>query len=368
MAVFKENNAWTAFIRYKNWKGETCQKRKKGFKTKHEAQEYERNFLLQVEKDMDMTFEQFYEFYKKDNQHNIRQHTWIKKNYVIEKHVMPYFGKKPVSKISNLDIVEWQNELLSIRDNEGKGYSQTYLRGIQNEFYSVMNHAEMYYKLSDNPCRKVRKMGKSRSKEMDFWTEEEYFKFRSAVSQDPMYYYAFEILYWCGIRAGELLALTMSDFDLEKKTLRINKSYQRINGRDVITDPKTERSNRIIALPEFLCDEMEDYFCSLGNSNLEARIFPASNHKLHHLMDRYSKEAGVKRIRIHDLRHSCVAMLISRGVSSFVIANRLGHENIHITETYAHLFPSVQEAAAKELDYVVEEKSEIKYGGRNEAV
>ena len=72
MAVFKENKSWTAFIRYKNWKGDTCQKRKKGFKTKHEAQEYEREFLLQAEKDMDMTFEQFFELYSKDNQHNIR--------------------------------------------------------------------------------------------------------------------------------------------------------------------------------------------------------------------------------------------------------------------------------------------------------
>lgn len=99
MAVFKENKSWTAFIRYKNWKGDTCQKRKKGFKTKHEAQEYEREFLLQAEKDMDMTFEQFFELYSKDNQHNIRPHTWIKKEYMVKKHVMPYFGKSVISKI-----------------------------------------------------------------------------------------------------------------------------------------------------------------------------------------------------------------------------------------------------------------------------
>ncbi len=95
---------------------------KKGFKTKHGAQEYEREFLLQAEKDMDMTFEQFFELYSKDNQHNIRPHTWIKKEYMVKKHVMPYFGKSVISKITNLDIIEWQNELLNLRDSEGKGY------------------------------------------------------------------------------------------------------------------------------------------------------------------------------------------------------------------------------------------------------
>lgn len=315
---------------------------------------------------MDMTFEQFFELYAKDNQHNLRPHTWTKKMFIIDKHVMPYFRKKVISEITNLDIIEWQNELLNLRDNEGKGYAETYLRAIQNEFYAVMNHAEMYYKLDNNPCRKVRKMGKARSKEMMFWTEEEYFRFREVISDEPIYYYAFELLYWCGIREGELLALTMEDFDLEKRTLRINKSYQRIDMKDVITDPKTERSNRIIALPEFLCDEMEDYFESLCNSDKKARLFPNTKKKLHYLMDQYSKKANVPRIRIHDLRHSCVAMLINRNVSSFVIANRLGHENIHITETYAHLFPSLQAEVAKELDNVLNEKTNIVFGGKKD--
>ena len=62
--------------------------------------------------------------------------------------------------------------------------------------------------------------------------------------------YAFEILYWCGIREGELLALTPADFDFEKKTLRINKSYQRLQGKDVITTPKTKKSNRVIQMPD----------------------------------------------------------------------------------------------------------------------
>lgn len=366
MAVFKERNGWTSFVRYKDWKGNTCQKRKVGFKTKHEAQEFEAEFLRQATKNMEMTFAQFVELYENDNKHNIRLHTWQRKKAMINKFLIPYFGKLNISKISKLDIINWQTELQDIRDSEGKGYSQTYLRSIQNEFYAIMNHAETYYKLETNPCHSVRKMGKSRSKEMMYWTEDEYFKFREAMIEEPIYYYAFELLYWCGIREGELLALTMEDFNLDKKTLRINKSYQRINRQDVITDPKTERSIRTIALPQFLCDEMEDYFCSLGHSNRKARIFPNTKKKLHYLMDHYSKVAGVPRIRIHDLRHSCVAMLISHNVSSFLIASRLGHENIHITETYAHLFPSLQIAMTDELDRVCAEKSSTPLGGKKD--
>lgn len=365
MAAFKgKKGKWTVSFRYKDWRGITKIKKKEGFATKHEALEFERAFIMQAEKDMDMTFEQFFELYAKDNQHNLRPHTWIKKMFIMDKHIMPYFGEKIISEITNLDIIEWQNELQNIRDSEGKAYSQTYLRAIQNEFYAVMNHAEMYYKLENNPCRKVRKMGKNRSKEMQFWTTDEYFKFREAISEDPVYYYAFEVLFWCGIREGELLALTMEDFDLEKKILRINKSYQRINGRDVITDPKTERSNRLVVLPDFLCEEMEDYFESLGKSNKKARIFPGTKGKMHHLMDRYSEIAGVKRIRIHDLRHSCAALLINNDVSTFVIADRLGHQNAHVTEVYAHLYPSAQTDMAKKLDTVVEANSGIRHGGK----
>lgn len=75
----------------------------------------------------------------------------------------------------------------------------------------------------------------------------------------PISYYAFEMLYWCGIREGELLALTSADFDFDKETVSINKSYQRLKGRDVVTTPKTKKSNRIIKLPQFLSVEMQEY-------------------------------------------------------------------------------------------------------------
>ena len=166
----------------------------------------------------------------------------------------------------------------------------------------------------------------------------------------PLSYYAFEMLYWCGIRMGELLALTPKDFDFEKQTLTINKSYQRLNGRDVITTPKTKKSNRVIKMPKFLCEEMQEYIGMLYEVNENDRLFPITKHYLHHEMDRGAKLAGVKRIRIHDLRHSAISLLIEMGFSALAIAERVGHESIDITYRYAHLFPTKQTEMANKLD------------------
>ena len=103
---------------------------------------------------------------------------------------------------------------------------------------------------------------------------------------------------------AELLALTSADFDFDKETVTINKSYQRLHGEDVITTPKTKKSNRTIKMPHFLCEEMQEYLGMLYGLKKKDRIFTVTKSYLHHEMDRGAKAAGVKRIRIHDLRHS----------------------------------------------------------------
>ena len=150
---------------------------------------------------------------------------------------------------------------------------------------------------------------------------------------------------------GELLALTPADFDFEAGTVKISKSYQRLHGEDVITTPKTKKSNRTIKMPNFLCDEMRDYLGMLYGVKKKDRIFTVTKSYLHHEMDRGAKEAGVKRIRIHDLRHSHISLLIDMGFSAVAIADRVGHESIEITYRYAHLFPSKQTEMADKLDF-----------------
>lgn len=193
-------------------------------------------------------------------------------------------------------------------------------------------------------------MGKKKNREMLFWTKDEYLKFADVMMDKPLSYYAFEMLYWTGIREGELLALTPADFDFENQTVTINKSFQHLNGRDIITSPKTEKSNRTIKLPNFLCDEILDYLKMLYDVGLEDRMFPVTKSYLYREMERGSKQAGIKRIRIHDIRHSHVSLLIDMGFSATAIADRVGHESIDITYNYAHLFSSKQTEMAEKLD------------------
>ena len=247
-------------------------------------------------------------------------------------------------------MIAWQNELLAYRGENGEVYSPTYLKTIHSQLSAIFNHAVRYYHLPSNPAQRAGTMGSEEHKEMLFWTKEEYLKFADVMMDKPVSYYAFEMLYWTGIRCGELLAFTPKDFNFERQELTINKSYQRLNGRDVITTPKTKKSNRTIKMPKFLCEEMQEYIGMLYEIGEDERLFQITKSYLHHEMDRGAKVAGVKRIRIHDLRHSAISLLIEMGFSALAIAERVGHESIDITYRYAHLFPTKQTEMADKLD------------------
>ncbi|MET0015952.1 tyrosine-type recombinase/integrase [Oscillibacter sp.] len=352
MPAYKDEKKgnWYAAFYYQNWQGAKVKKLKRGFSTKREALEWERRFLLQQSADLDMTFADFVQIYVSDMTARIREHTWQTKNSIIEGKILPYFKDKKMSEIAPKDVIAWQNEMMSFRYEDGKPFSQTYLKSMHNQLSAIFNHAVRFYELKSNPAAKVGNMGKKEStKEMLFWTKDEYLKFTDAMMDKPISFYAFEMLYWCGIRLGELLALTAGDFNSLKSTVSINKSYQRLNGKDVITEPKTPKSNRIIAMPDFLCEEMQEYIKSLYGCSSGDRIFPITKAYLHHEMDRGARATGVKRIRIHDIRHSHVSLLIEMGFSAVAIADRVGHESIDITYRYAHLFPTKQAEMANKL-------------------
>ena len=302
----KAKGTWYASFYFENWTGKKEKKMKRGFKTKREALEWERTFLQQQTADLDMTFESFVALYAADVKGRIKENTWGTKEHILYKKLVPYFGKRKMSEIGSKEVMAWQSEMLNYRDKNGKPYSPVYLKTLHNQLSAVFNHAVRHYKLKTNPAAQVGNMGKAKGREMLFWTKAEYLKFADAMMDKPLSYYAFEMLYWCGIREGELLALTPGDFDFEKQTVSISKSYQRIKGQDVVTDPKTAKSNRIIQMPAFLCEEMEDYIKSLYAAEPTDRIFPVTKSYLHREMDRGAKAAGVKRIRIHDLRHPYV--------------------------------------------------------------
>ena len=352
MGVYKEGKNWKVQVYYKDWQGNRKRKQKRGFRTKGEAKEWERDFLQQQSQGVDIEFGNFLEIYYKDMDVRLRENTMYTKRYIIDLKIKPYFEKKILSEITVADVRAWQNELLTYKDKNGKGYSPTYLKTVNCQLTAIFNYAMRYYNLQDNPCRKAGAIGKSKGEPKDFWMQEEFNAFLETVSDKPETRMAFLLLYWTGMRIGELLALTMEDFDFEKNTVRINKSYQRLQGQDVITTPKTPKSNRTIKLPKFLIEEMQEYFAMLYDQTPTDRIFLVTKSFLHHEMERGCKLSGVKKIRIHDLRHSHISHLIDLGFSAVAIADRVGHESIDITYRYSHLFPSKQVAMADRLDAV----------------
>lgn len=290
-------------------------------------------------------FKNFVEIYLESMEHRIKENTLMTKQNIFYHHIVPYLGEMKLDEITPKDIIHWQDQVM--KDNN---YKQTYLKAIHNQLSALFNYAVRFYGLKSNPARLAGNMGKEEVGEMKFWTKEEYLTFSRAMMNKEESYHAFEILYWCGIRLGELLALTAEDFDFEKKTLRINKSYQHIKGKDVITTPKTRKSNRVLTLPDFLADEIQDYISRLPYLKVDDRIFTITKSGLHHEMDRGCRETGVKRIRVHDLRHSHVSMLIEMGFSAVDIANRVGHESVKVTYRYAHMFPNKDLMIAKKLN------------------
>ena len=341
----KKTGKWLIQYRYTDWQGKRRKSTKRGFATKREAEEWLRNFLITQKADFDMKFEDFWKMNCADMETRLREHTMRTKKYIVELKILPYFGNKRVNDITAADIRQWQNELIKM------GYSPTYLKTINNQLSAIFNYAVRYYDLKSNPCAKAGSMGKSKAEKMDFWTVEEFRKFIDSVMNKRLSYMAFMTLYWTGMRLGELLALNPKDVDLEKRTISITKSYQRLGKKDVITPPKTPKSKRVITIPEFLAADIKDYMDSLYDLQENDRLFPITKYYLEHEMQRGIKESGVKRIRVHDLRHSHASMLIELGFSPLEIANRLGHEKVETTlNTYAHLYPNKQTKLAERLD------------------
>ena len=352
MAAFKDkkNGSWYVQFRYTDWRGERQQKLKRGFATKKEAQAWEREFLMQKQADVNMSFESFVALYEKDVKPKLKLNTWLSKEHIIRTKILPYFKKRKLSEITARDVIDWQNEIRQHTKSSGESYSPDYLKNVHTQLSCIFNHAIKYYGLQINPAAKAGNMGSEQPKEMLFWTKEEYLRFADVMMDKPVSYYAFEMLYWSGMRLGELLALTPSDFDFQNSTVTINKSYQRLHGEDVITTPKTKKSNRIIKMSEFLAEEMQEYIKMQYEIEQTDRLFPISKSYLHREMERGCKETGLQKIRIHDLRHSHVSLLIELGFSAVAIADRLGHESIEITYRYAHLFPSKQNEMANKLN------------------
>ncbi len=193
-------------------------------------------------------------------------------------------------------------------------------------------------------------MGKKNADCMLFWTVDEFKRFIAVVSDKIVSTAIFNLLFWSGMRSGEMLALTLNDFDFDANTVSINKNYARLNNEALILEPKTPKSKRKVTLSPFVCDLIKSYAKKLVAYEPNERLFTVTKHYLKHEMDRGCKKSGVKVIRIHDLRHSHASLLIEMGFSPLLISERLGHEDIKTTlQTYSHLYPNKQGEVAERL-------------------
>ncbi len=344
MSTFKnKRGSWTCKFYYTDWTGKRRQKKKEGFKTKREAREFEINFLNSCKTDVDITFANLVIEYMSDCQIRLKPTTYASKEHIIRTKLLPYFSDIPINLIDISTVRKWQNNIIS----NPKNYAQTYQKTIHNQLSAILNYAVKYYGLPVNTAAKCGSIGKKNAEAMNFWTISEFQQFIKVVDNEKTKT-IFNLLFYSGIREGELLALTLDDFDFSNNTVSINKNYARLNGVDIIQEPKTPKSKRIVSLPKPIMKMVFNYSKNFISSE---RLFRVSKNFLLREMDRYSQLAQVKRIRIHDLRHSYASMLIELGTPPLEIQERLGHEDIQTTlNTYSHLYPNKHIETDKKLE------------------
>ena len=259
------------------------------------------------------------------------------KNNIFRNFILPYYETTKIADIKIESLYTWQDELWSLKNkNTGKYYSHKYLtkiRGLFNTFFSWVEKRYGYknhFSVMDKPKRR------SPKKEMLFWTREEFEQFITVVD-DPTYHALFTFMFFTGRRKGELFAL--SPEDIRDKSISFTKSVtRRTFGKETweITTTKEDKEC-VIPICNVVQQEIKKYtppkgrFYFGGNQPLPATSVTRA-------FDKYIEIAGVKRIRIHDLRHSFVSMLIHLGANFMVVADLISDTVEQVVKTYGHLY------------------------------
>ena len=364
MPAYKDEKrgTWYVRFRYTDWTGKRVETTKRGFATKRDAKEYEEAAKREKTAAAGMTFGELYKIYVEDMRPRLRKTTMQGKEAVIEKHILPYFKDTPLEEITPVTIRKWQSEIMKQESYLTKAkFSNRYKQFIQVNFSAILTYGVKYYGMQQNPIKIAGTMGKLEPKEMDYWTPEEFSTFLSYETK-PMYRAIFLILYWCGLRRGEVLALNGEDIDEDAKTIRINKSYTRLNGQeDSIDLPKTAKSVRTITAPSAVISAVQEYKQNLYSYDAKKRLFPIFIHGIRERIKKLCAISGVKKIRVHDLRHSHASYLINNNVPIKIVSERLGHESVETTlKVYAHIYKDTESTV---LDMI--ESDALKFCGQN---
>lgn len=346
MAVYKDkrNGKWAISFYYTDWKGERKRKRKTGYETKREAKIEEQKEINKKSNSADMLLSNCYDLYIEMIRKEVKGSTLEMKLFVGGKYILPFLGKQPLNAIKPIDIKLWQGQLKAF------GLKDTTIQNIHRNLSAIFNFAQKFYGLSSNPARLCGTPKIQEYREIKFWTLEDYKNYKAFVKDKKINQEALviiDLLYWTGMRIGEALGLTGECFDSKNKSVVIKQNLY----HGVLQTPKTKKSIRTIALPERIWDEIMEYKTHLYKYKDKDFLFNVTRDSVARVLKKANMEAGLPKIRIHDLRHSHASLLIKMNVTPLLIKERLGHENIKTTlNIYAHLYPNAGEKIADDLN------------------
>ena len=363
--IKKANNGtyyFRANLGYDAVTGKQIQKYRSGFTTKKEARAEYSKLILAAEEGLAMekkqpSFKQFIEeIYLPWYKTQVKESTYKNRLNTIEKH-FKFFYRKKVNEIEPIHVQTWQLKL-------AKDYSPNYVRIIQGMLSLAFDRAIILGLAKKNPARMVGNI-KSKKVKVDFWTLEEFQKVISLLYKGDYYEHYLFICFWLlfttGLRIGEAAALQWEDIDFESGIISVTKTlYYKSMNEYTFVDPKTSASIRTVVIDKDTIRELKDWMevqkkvLKDCNFVLSYSGIPTSKHTLPRALEKLAGLAGVHRIKIHALRQSHVALLISMGVNPLIVKDRLGHEKIQTTlGTYGHLYPNSNFEVAKMLGGII---------------
>ncbi len=363
----KSSKLWSVRFREIDELGTTTQKRLSGFKTKKAAQYGYEDYIAKRNEELakrgnipegpdnNLYFETLVEDFLNYKQDRVKHSSFYDTKSRITSKILPYFTGMRVKDIKPIDILNWQKKTFP-------ALSYNYTSKLMTALGAIYRYGEKYHDVVNIMNKVDRPRNMSQKKEMQFWTPEEFGKFYDAA-EDIKYRLFFLTLYISGCRRGECEALTWKDLDTVNGKIKISKSItNKTQGKAwEVTTPKNAGSNRTVSIPAFLCQLLNDYIIEQAENSedftVDDFIFGGKRPLAPTSTDRYFKKtidkAGVKPIRIHDLRHSCASLLISKGVSIVGVSHHLGHVDVEQTlNTYSHLMPDDQTKIKSELEHV----------------
>ncbi|HFI0648387.1 TPA: tyrosine-type recombinase/integrase [Streptococcus suis] len=344
---------------------------RKGYKTKKEATEAE-HYLRSVELKerfygAKITVSMLYELLKEENNINCRKISYINtqdNNY--NRHIKDYFSKVDnVGKLTYEDIYQFREHLKQkVAQNSNKPLSTNTINKIMILLKKIFDIGLRKGYYATNPVKLLKKLPIEKTK-MQFWTVEEFHQFLTLF--EPEEYnikLLFTVLFFTGLRLGEALALTWQDIDFSSNTIHITKSIYVNKGISHISTTKTKAGTRRIIINKKLSQELQHWqqqqkylLGQFTSDSLTLQVFQSNPLTItkNAVEKQYKKilerDETLKKIRIHDFRHSHASLLINQGEDYLVVKERLGHASITTTiDTYSHLYPSKQKALADKLD------------------